>query len=197
MTDADRAGFAERSVRRVPGEDGVWVFIFGDMVAFSVIFSAYLYYRGEQETMFEAGRRTLEQSHGVISTLLLLLSSLFVVVGVRAVRQRETATATWVFGGALVCGFGFIAMKFVDYISITRRDYLSIGGDFYEYYFTLTGLHLLHVVLGMGVLFYLLYQTRRPECVAYKIRIIEGGACYWHMVDLLWIVIFPLLYLVK
>lgn len=196
-TDADPGSAEGLSARRIPGEEGVWAFMIGDMIVFSIIFAAYLYYRGEQAELFEIGRRTLDQSHGVINTLLLLMSSLFVAVGVRAVRQREAVAGTCMFTGALACAFGFIAMKFVDYGAITSNNYLSVGGNFYVYYFALTGLHLFHLVLGVGVLFYLLNQARRPDHAAGKIRTIEGGACYWHMVDLLWIVIFPLLYLIK
>lgn len=198
LTSDPDLGSEAPTIRKVPGEEGLWIFIFGDMIAFTVIFATYLYYRGEQPELFEVGRRTLDESHGVINTLLLLLSSLFVAVGLRAVRQQERAAASWLFIGALVCAFAFVAMKFVDYGSIINGDYFATTGDFYVYYFALTGLHLFHLVIGVGVLFYLLSQALRiGRAPVGKISIIEGGAAYWHMVDLLWIVIFPLLYLVK
>lgn len=176
----------------------MWVFIIGDMLMFTILFGVYLYYRGKQPELFEAGQETLDQSHGVINTLLLLVSSLFVAIGVQAIRRRENGAAKWLFYGAIACGFGFIVMKIVDYTWILSQgeDYSAVDGDFYGYYFLLTGMHFLHLLIGMIVLFYILHQTRRPEQAIRNVRTIEGGACYWHMVDLLWIIIFPLLFLV-
>ena len=71
-----------------------------------------------------------------------------------------------------------------------------IANHFYLYYFILTGIHLLHVCVGMAVLTFLLLQTRRAELSETRLSVVEGGACFWHLVDLLWIVLFPLLYLV-
>ncbi|GGL10164.1 cytochrome c oxidase subunit 3 [Nocardia jinanensis] len=195
------AGRGRRNVtenaKRIPGEEGLWVFLLGDMVMFTVIFATYLYYRGAEAEQFEIGRSTLDQSHGVINTLLLLVSSLLVVRGVRAIRMRNAAAGIWLFAGALACATGFLIMKVIDYSSIVRNDYISVGGNFYPYYFALTGLHLVHLLVGVGGLLYLLYQARRPERAADNRGAIEGAACYWHMVDLLWMVILPLLYLIK
>jgi nitric oxide reductase NorE protein len=70
------------------------------------------------------------------------------------------------------------------------------ANHFYLYYFILTGVHLFHVCVGMAVLTVLLAATRPPELSATRLAVVEGGACFWHLVDLLWIVLFPLLYLV-
>nr|WP_280347234.1 cytochrome c oxidase subunit 3 [Nocardia neocaledoniensis] len=164
---------------------------------FTVIFATYLYYRGQQADLFEIGRRTLDQSHGVINTLLLLVSSLLVVLGLRAIRAKNAAIGTRMFAGAIACALGFIVMKVVDYTSIVANDYMSISGSFYPYYFALTGLHLVHLVVGVGALFYLLMQARRSVGAEVKQSAVEGAACYWHMVDLLWMVILPLLYLIR
>jgi nitric oxide reductase NorE protein len=188
---------AARVARRVPGEEGVWVFILGDMAVFTVIFATFLYYRGEQPELFNAGRRTLEQSYGVINTVLLLTSSLNVAVGVSAVRRRHTTVAPWLFAGALLCGFGFSAMKFLEYGEKLRHHITPATDSFYMYYYVLTGLHFFHLVLGMVALGFLIRTSRRPDLTRRQFAFIEGGACYWHMVDLLWIVLFPLLYLIE
>ncbi|MFE6922038.1 cytochrome c oxidase subunit 3 [Nocardia sp. NPDC057663] len=182
---------------KVPGEEGLWVFLIGDMVMFTVIFATFLYYRGQQADQFEIARRTLDQSHGVINTLLLLVSSLVVVRGVRAIRAGDATAGTCLFAGAIVCALGFIAMKVVDYVSIVGNDLLSVGGNFYPYYFALTGLHLVHLLVGVGGLFYLLYIARRSGRLEVNHAAVEGAACYWHMVDLLWMIILPLLYLIR
>jgi nitric oxide reductase NorE protein len=190
-----------RQERHLPGEEGTWVFILGDMTVFAVFFATYLYYRGQQRELFEASQRELVQVYGVINTLLLLTSSLCVALGMRAVRRRLAGAATLaaprLFGGALACGLGFSVMKFVEYGGKLAAGITPATNNFFMYYFILTGLHFFHLILGMAVLLYLIRSARRPTLDARQFAFVEGGACFWHMVDLVWIVLFPLLYLVK
>jgi nitric oxide reductase NorE protein len=188
--------------RHTPGEVGAWVFILGDMVLFAVFFATYLVYRGHQRELFIQSQHRLVQGYGVINTLLLLTSSLFVVLAMRALRRDQAAgngskAASLLFGGALVCGLCFGGMKLLEW-----GDKLSVGltpatNDFFMFFFTLTGLHFLHLLIGMVVLVCLMRVSRRPLLAAREFGYVEGGACFWHMVDLLWIVLFPLLYLVR
>lgn len=193
----NRPSTADNSVRRVPGDEGIWVFILGDLTIFTAIFGAYLYSRGTHPVLFEQGQHTLDQGHGVLNTLILLLSSLFVAVGVLAIRRLSVGIAAWLFAGAILCGLAFVAMKIIDYTSIINHDYAKLHEEFYTYFFALTGLHLMHVIIGMSGLIYMFCQALRPDRAPAKLKTIVGWACIWHMVDLLWIIIFPLLYLVK
>lgn len=187
--------------RHLPGEEGMWVFILGDMTVFAVFFATYLYYRGEESTLFTESQRSLSRGYGVTNTVLLLTSSLCVVLGTRAVRSRLSGSvnrsAPWLFGGAMACGFGFLALKFVEYGEKFSAGITPATNGFFMFYFILTALHLFHLIIGMGVLLYLVRSSRRPTLSEMQFMFIEGGACYWHMVDLLWIVLFPLVYLVK
>jgi len=177
------------------------VFILGDMTVFAVFFATYLYYRGEQRSLFAESQRTLVQGYGVTNTLLLLTSSLCVALGMRAVRRRlagaPTRAAPRLFGGALACGLGFSVLKFVEYGGKLAAGITPATNNFFMYYFILTGLHFFHLILGMGVLLYLIRAGRQATLSTRQFAFVEGGACFWHMVDLLWIVLFPLLYLVK
>lgn len=183
--------------RRIPGEEGLWIFILGDMTVFAVFFATYLYYRGQQPALFIAGQHTLRQSYGVINTLLLLTSSLLVVMAVRAVRERHRGAAPLLFIGALGCGLGFTVLKFLEYGEKVSAGMTPATDSFYMYYFVLTGLHFFHLLLGMVALAFLVRAARRPELTDRQFAFVEGGACFWHMVDLLWIVLFPLLYLIR
>jgi nitric oxide reductase NorE protein len=188
--------------RHLPGEEGTWVFIIGDMTVFAVFFATYLYYRGEQRALFAESQRSLAAGYGITNTVLLLTSSLCVVLGTRAVQRRRLAgsasrSAPWLFGGALACGLGFSAIKFLEYSEKLSAGITPATNNFFMYYFILTGLHFFHLILGMGVLVYLIRASRRPALSTMQLAFVEGGACYWHMVDLLWIVLFPLVYLVK
>jgi nitric oxide reductase NorE protein len=179
--------------RHLPGEVGTWVFILGDMTVFALLFGVYVYYRNKQPELFRHSQLTLHRSFGGINTLLLLTSSLCVVVGVRAARLRAASLPTIAFAAALVCGLGFIVNKYLEWSDLLSHGFKPATNNFYMYFFVLTGLHLFHLLLGMAMLVGLIVLARRQTGKA--IAFIEGGGCFWHMVDLLWIVLFALLYL--
>ena len=190
----------------VPGEVGIWVFILGDMVIFGLFFIVFVYNRGLNSDVYLQSQATLNQNYGAINTLFLLASSWFVAMAVDDMRSKVVRLAPLFFTLAMLCGLGFGVVKVVEY-----REKISAGitlttNDFYMYYYIFTGLHFLHVLIGMGVLVFLWFKARAAvrrnvaKSTAVKeneMMLIESGASYWHMVDLLWIVLFPLLYLMK
>jgi nitric oxide reductase NorE protein len=180
-----------------PGEAGVWVFIMGDLAIFATLFATYLFYRGRDPQLFTSGQQTLNQGYGLANTLLLLTSSLLVVAGVRALRELRPTVAPWMFLGAIACGLGFALIKILEYGEKLSQSITPATNDFYTFYFVLTGLHFFHLVLGLGVLAFMVRAARASKRTHRRFALIEGGACFWHMVDALWIVLFPLLYLVK
>lgn len=189
------------ATRRIPGEQGTWVFLFGDMLVFAVFFGTFLVERASAPEAFDAGRQTLHLGVGVLNTLVLLTSSLCVVMFLGALRAGAPAVATRAVAAALGFGVLFVALKIYEYISLVSAGHGPGAGDFHLYYFILTGLHLFHVCVGLAVLVLLLTQARRigrsGPITPNRLALIEGGGCFWHLVDLLWIVLFPLLYLVS
>ncbi|ABM15705.1 MULTISPECIES: cytochrome c oxidase subunit 3 [Mycolicibacterium] len=183
--------------KRVPGESGTWVFLFGDMLVFGAFFVTFLVERATAPEAFDAARTTLHVGVGVTNTLVLLTSSLLVVLALNAMRVGAAPIATRAVAAAIVCGLAFIALKVFEYISLAAAGHGPGANDFYLYYFILTGLHLFHVCLGLGALSFVLTQTRRTELSPTRTALVEGGACFWHLVDLLWIFLFALLYLVS
>ena len=186
-----------RPARKVPGESGTWVFLFGDMLVFGAFFVTFLVERATAPEVFDTARATLHVGVGVTNTLLLLSSSLFVVLAVNALRAGANTIATRAVAAAIVCGLGFIALKVSEYIALATAGHGPGANDFYLYYFILTGLHLFHVCLGLGALAFVFTQTRRTELSPTRTALVEGGACFWHLVDLLGIFLFALLYLVS
>lgn len=186
-----------RPAGHVPGEVGVWVFIFGDLMVFAVLFMTYLYYRADEPALFAASQDKLNQTFGAVNTLLLLISSLLVVMAMRAVRRGLQRLAPWLIGGAFACGMAFSALKFVEYHDKVGHHLTPATNKFFMLYFVLTGLHWFHLVIGLGVLSFLFVMSRKPQLTRNQFAFLEGGACFWHMVDMLWIVLFPLLYLVR
>lgn len=181
--------------RHLPGEPGIWLFIGGDMVLFSVLFVIFLQYRAEDFATFSAGRNTLSQPLGLLNTLLMLSSSWFVAMATQAVRKQIPNVAPACFALALLCGLGFVVVKYFEYSAKVHAGFTLTSNDFYMFYFVYTGIHLVHVLIGMGVLTALLMYTRSRAVADVTLQHVESGASFWHLVDLLWIVLFALLYL--
>jgi len=186
--------------RRIPGEEGLWVFLLGDMVIFALFFGTLVVTRAQQPEVFHAGQEQLHPWLGLANTMLLLTGSILVVHGVRRVRSGGERAAA-LFGGALICGLGFAAVKVCEYTLLVGGGYTAGTSDYFMYYFVFTGIHLAHLAIGvilMAVLVRVGLHHRPGEVPsAGRIRLVECGGCYWHMVDLLWLVLFPLLYLVR
>lgn len=183
--------------RRMPGEPGIWVFIFGDMLVFSVFFMVFLHARSQNLPLFQDAQPHLNQVFGAINTFLMLTSSWFVASAVHAARHNLGKAVSRCFIGGFLCGALFVVSKFFEY-----REKLQIGitintNEFFMYYFVFTAIHLLHVLIGMGVLAFMASYAWSQNFDDAKIRNLESGASFWHVVDLLWIVLFALLYLIK
>jgi nitric oxide reductase NorE protein len=186
-----------RSNARIPGEEGIWILIFGDLVVFSLFFIIFLYYRGQNPELFDASQAHLNQALGAINTLLMLSSSWFVATAVQAARKNLARLTQLCFLMAFACGVAFGVVKALEYAEKIRAGITLNTNDFYMYYFVFTGIHFLHVLIGMGVLSVLAVYSRAGAFNESKIRHFESGASFWHLVDLLWIVLFALLYLIK
>ncbi|TRW82078.1 cytochrome c oxidase subunit 3 family protein [Mycolicibacterium sp. 018/SC-01/001] len=185
------------TARRVPAENGTWVFLFGDMVVFGAFFVTFLVERATAPDVFDHARTTLHIGIGVTNTVVLLTSSLCVVLALNAMRSAQRTLATRAAVAAIGCGLLFIALKITEYVALAEAGHGPGANHFYLYYVILTGLHLFHVCLGLGALTFLATQTRRLDLSATRTALVEGAACFWHLVDLLWIFLFALLYLVS
>ena len=181
---------------RIPGEIGIWIFLFGDMIAFGLIFITFVSARMDDPEMFESSRRTLHLAFGAANTLLLLCGSLLVVRGIRAMRTG-TGNATLLFSLCWLTGLAFVINKFIEY-SWVISDGHNIGTNlFYGYYFIFTAAHLLHLVLAMIGMAVVVRISRREVYTAKDQRWAEVFGAYWHLVDLLWVILFPLIYLMR
>jgi nitric oxide reductase NorE protein len=183
--------------KHVPGEPGIWILIFGDMVVFTVLFAVYLNRRGHNEALFAQSQAALNQTLGAINTLVLLCSSMLIVLAALAFRSEQWRhlTARLTIAAAAV-GSCFVLVKVIEYHAKVAAGLTPSTNEFFMYYFVLTGLHLAHVVIGLVVLTVLSRLARKPAPTRTHIAFFEGGACFWHMVDLLWLIIFPLFFLV-
>jgi nitric oxide reductase NorE protein len=183
--------------RRLPGVEGVWVFVIADMTVFAVLFGSFIIGRHQHPDLFEGSRHALNPTFGGVNTLILLTSSWFAALALDAVRKSRFALAQRLIGGAFVCGLAFMVSKAIEYTEKLNAGISLLTNDFFMYYFTLTGIHLFHVVAGNVVLLVLWFMARSRSFDPQRPVVLECGAIYWHMVDLIWIILFPLLYLVR
>lgn len=186
-----------QSARHLPGEAGIWLFIFGDMMVFSLFFVTFMYYRGEQPQLFLDSQAQLSQFFGALNTFFMLSSSWFVAMAIQASRRNMRGATATLFLMAFGCGVGFLINKFFEYGEKIGHGITLNTNDFFMYYYMFTGIHAMHVIIGMGVLLFAAKYAWGGNIDARKIKNLESSASFWHVVDLLWIVLFALLYLVR
>jgi nitric oxide reductase NorE protein len=177
--------------------EGVWVFIGADSVIFAILFLTFMQDRLKDPALFEASRHTLNMNLGGLDTLILLTSSWSVALAVQAMkRDLVHLEPRYLLGGALT-GLMFVVSKSIEYFEKFAHGLTPGTNPFYMWYFTLTGIHLAHVLLGTSLLTYLWIRSRRGTYDHLHKAVPESVASFWHLVDLLWIVLFPLLYLMR
>jgi nitric oxide reductase NorE protein len=181
---------------RIPGEAGIWIFVTGDMLAFTIIFAVIVSARMDQPAVFEQGRQTLHIEFGALNTLLLLVGSLLVVRAIRALRTGSDRAAL-LFGLTALCGVAFVVNKGFEYSMLIDEGHVINENLFYGYYFFATLLHLFHLLLGIAGIVIAARIAKRQFNTSRELKLCEVFGTYWHLVDLLWVILFPLLYLMR
>lgn len=174
---------------------GVLWFILADIIVFFLIFAGFMTERSAQVAVFDQSAAVMDLNLGVLNTLILITSGLFVVFAVNAAKAgKRNATRRWLLM-SLVVGSGFALTKWLEWSDKLGQGITMYTNDYYMFYYTLTGAHFLHFVGGMVTLAVLWFMAGREPVNGRLLNPIESGALYWHMVDLLWIFLFPMLYL--
>jgi nitric oxide reductase NorE protein len=181
--------------RRLPGEPGIWVLVLGELFIFSIFFITIAAEHSTRPELFRQAQSTLNRSLGLVNTLLLLTSSLLVALAVGRIRARAPGVRPLLYA-AMACGSGFVLVKAAEYSEKIRAGVNIASSEFFTLYFAFTGIHLAHVLLGLGVLGVLAAAARNPDRIAGS-ALVECGAIFWHLVALLWIVLFALFYLAR
>ncbi|MGE2715300.1 cytochrome c oxidase subunit 3 family protein [Mycolicibacterium litorale] len=177
----------------LPGDGAMWVMVLGDLIIFGAYFVIYLVHRAMAPEAFLAAQQHLSLTAGVLNTLVLLTSSWFVARGVLTARAGDHPRALrFTYAGGL-CGAVFIGIKAYEWSAKITQGYSLGSGEFFGFYYMLTGVHLFHVALGLLILGIVVRELKTRR----RMSMVESGATYWHMVDLLWIVIFALLYVMR
>ncbi len=182
---------------RLPGEEGVWMLVFGDLITFALLFATYLVYRADAPELYNESQQQLNLVFGTANTIVLLTSSWLIAISVGALRGGSKNASQKLLLSAIACGLIFALVKIAEYTEKFGAGYGVGTNDFYMFYFMYTGIHFLHVIVGMVVLSVLYFQIRKSAAAAAPVAALESGATFWHLVDLLWIILFALFYLVR
>ena len=185
------------SAPHLPGEIGIWMFIVGDLIMFSLCFGTFVFYRSQNVELYAEAQNLLNQTYGLLNTLLMLTSSWFVALAVKEVRARQYELGARRFLAACLCGIGFVMVKYFEYSEKFTAGITLETNEYFMYYYLFTGIHLLHVIIGLGVLVFCLKTTQKITFSGSDLTHLESGASFWHLVDMLWIVLFALLYLMR
>ena len=178
----------------MPGDINMWVMVLGDMIIFAGYFVIFMIYRSMNRQEFLLAQQHLNIAIGVTNTVILLTSSWVVALAVQAVRagEFEKSTRLVLAGGA--GGIAFMVLKGYEWASKIAAGHTN-SEMFYSFYYVITGVHLLHVLIGLIVLGVVVRELRNPA--KRRPAMVETGATYWHMVDLLWVIIFALFYVMR
>jgi nitric oxide reductase NorE protein len=192
-TAPDRASMAT-----LPGDSGVWFFIVADMCAFAVFFLVFSAGRAADPALYETSRRMLDLRFGLANTLILLTSGAFMALAARTAQRGDWQRTRTLLIATMITGLPFGLSKALEWNAKMAHGVTLTTNEFFTYYFIFTGVHFLHFAIGIAVLIVLLRtSTDTTKPAETRLRWIEAGGAYWHMVDLLWIVLFAMLYLLR
>lgn len=180
-----------------PGDLALWIFILAELLVFAVFFSAYAFTRANNVELFNTYQLTLDSNSALINTLALITSSYFVVRAVAAIREdRSQRCLQWLLA-ALLMGFIFLVVKSGEYVHHYEQGVNLRTNLFYMFYLSLTFFHFMHVIMGMVILAAVAIKAKQGGYSATEHTGVESGASYWHMVDIVWLVLFPLVYIMR
>jgi cytochrome c oxidase subunit 3 len=185
---------------------GMWLFLFTELLLFGGLFLLYSAYLSRYPHEFSVGGRELNVVFGAVNTMVLLTSSMFAAMSVTAVQRGQRQNAVKLLAGTIFCALVFLVIKYFEWSAKIGHDIypgsqrLMAGppGEsvFFSLYYLTTGLHGLHVLIGGSVLAFVAMKVQKGQVDAGNYAWLENGALYWHLVDLIWIFIFPLYYLI-
>jgi nitric oxide reductase NorE protein len=187
-----------KPVRFVPGQPDMWAFVLFETLVFTGYFGFYLFYRARNPELFLHSQAHLDLRIGVFNTLVLLLSSWSVARCVQSSRAGAYRAALRDVYITAALAAVFLFFKVFEWVRLVRMGNGFDSNDFFTYYFFLTGIHFVHLLIGFVVLGVVVYQLRSPAPRSRGSQeLVETCATYWHTVDFLWVLIFALLYVVR
>ena len=192
------------------GKEGVWLFLTTEILMFGGLFIAYIMFKSRYPELFVTGHHYLNWKLGALNTVVLLTSSLTMALSIHFIQKGQNDKAKLSLWITLACAAIFMVVKYFEYthkihVGTLPNKFFSFNvpeGEaknlalYFGLYFVMTGLHGIHVLVGIGLIYWIIRRLGRGDFHPKKYTAVEGVGLYWHLVDLIWIYLFPLLYLV-
>lgn len=185
---------------------GMWLFLYTEIILFGGLFVLYAVYFARYTPEFIEGGKELNRIFGLVNTLILLISSFTVAAAITAVQKQDKSKALAGLAISIFCGLIFLVNKYFEWGHKIKHDIFpnsetltdGPGGlnIFFGLYYVITGLHGIHIIIGMSLLLVSFVWVKTGKIRHDRFILLENSGLYWHLVDLIWIFIFPLFYLV-
>jgi len=200
--------FGDLEQQREAATLGMWVFLATEIMFFGGMFTAYLVYRMAYPVAFDAASQDMNFWAGTINTIVLIGSSLTMALAVHASQEGKNKHVVWLLIATMALGAVFLGIKAFEYHEhwvhhLVPGPYFQFEGPdprhaeiFFSLYFAMTGFHALHMVIGLGLVSWIVYLAARNKITREYHSPVENVGLYWHFVDMVWIYLYPLLYLV-
>lgn len=191
------------------GKLGMWLFLVTEVMLFGALFVAFGIYHYLYPEMFKEAHHHLNRVMGAVNTVVLLVSSLTMALAIAFIQRDEVKKSKQMLLVTFLCACTFLVIKYFEYshkihLGILPGKFFTATGFespnialFFSLYFTMTGLHGLHVLIGMACIAWIYWRMNRGDFNARQFGAVEFVGLYWHIVDLIWIFLFPLLYLIS
>ncbi len=185
------------TARRLPGDLAMWFFILAELTVFAILILAFAVTQVLSPELFSQSREALDSSTGLALTLSLLTSGLFAALAVEQVRMAKPRRGALLLAVALCSSCVYVALKLNEYGHLAELGLGIEHNTFFTLYWILTGFHFLHVLLGMVILGWMALRCHRGLYTPGDCAGLESGVLYWHMVDMVWVLLFPLVYVLN
>ena len=185
---------------------GMWLFIFTELLIFGALFLVYSIYRYSYPEAFTEAAHELDTFIGTVNTVILLISSMTIAMSITAIQKNQIKFSLWMQGITIFFALVFMVNKYFEWGAKIHHG-LYPGADhllelgrgqilFFGLYFFMTGLHALHIIIGVIFIGFVMWYTQKKKVKSDDYVVLENAGLYWHLVDLIWIFLFPLFYLI-
>jgi cytochrome c oxidase subunit 3 len=175
---------------------GMWLFLGTEILLFGGLFAAYAIFRAKYPEIFHHDHLELDWKLGAFNTVILIISSMTMAIGVSASKRGSNKLLVGMLAVTIFLGLFFGLNKYIEYSAKFSHHIYPDTSIFFSLYFMMTGLHMLHVLVGVLILTAIMILAMKGKFTTAYNTPVEVGGLYWHLVDLIWIYLFPLLYLI-
>ena len=186
-----------KSIYYPPGGILLWIIIFLEILTFTIGISVFLYQKGGDYETFSQSQAMLNTTFGTINTIVLITGGFMMATSLDYLKQGNNKKSLLWIRGAILMGVLFLSIKGMEYFGKIEHGLTIDYDSFFMFYWLLTGFHFIHVLVAMFILIFMARGIRKGSYTKDDFLDVESGAAFWHMCDLIWLFLFPVLYLMN